>query len=323
MKAIVCRNFAPISHLEWAEVPLPVPQHGEVRVTLRAAALNFLDTLIVQGRYQFKPPLPFIPGAEMAGVVSAVAEGDEAHKVGDAVIVRSRYGCLAQEVVADLANVVPIETPQDWSAVAALSLAYTTAYHALVHRGGVRPDETVLVLGAAGGVGIAAIQVAKALGAKVIAACSGVQRAAACRRAGADATVDYARGDLRAQLRAMTADVGVQVVVDAVGGEHADPALRSLSKQGRYLIVGFAAGTIPRLAANLLLLKGASAIGVNADFAREDRCLYLQTMDTLLSWLKQGTITPLIGATFALERSVEAMERLANREFTGKVVIVP
>jgi NADPH2:quinone reductase len=323
MKAIVCRKFAPISHLEWTEVSLPVPQRGQVRVTLHAAALNFMDTLIVQGRYQFKPPLPFIPGAEMAGVVSAVADGDEEYKVGDAVIVRSRYGCLAQEVVADLANVVPIETPQDWGAAAALSLAYTTAYHALVHRGNVRPDETVLVLGAAGGVGTAAIQVAKALGAHVIAACSGSERAAVCRRAGADSTVDYECGDLRSQLHAMTAGAGVQVVVDVVGGEHADAALRSLSKQGRYLIVGFAAGTIPRLAANLLLLKGASAIGVNADFAREDRSLYLQTMGTLLGWLKQGKITPLIGATFALERSIEAMERLARREFTGKVVILP
>jgi len=323
VKALACRAFGPIADLELVELPVPEPAAGQVRVSLRAAALNFMDTLIIQGRYQLKPPLPFLPGAEMAGIVSAVGTGSGLPRVGDAVIVRRSYDCLAEEVVADLDQVLTIPEPRDWAAVAALSVAYSTADEALVRRGAVRPDETVLVLGAAGGVGTAAVQIARALGARVIAACRGAERAAVCLANGAHVAVDYSSGDLREQLRAAAGAGGVQVVVDTVGGDHAEPALRSLGKEGRYLVVGFAAGAIPRIPANLLLLKGASAIGVNADTSRDDPQAYRATMDRLLAWLAEGTIRPVISATFPLARAAEALQRLADRALYGKVVIVP
>jgi NADPH:quinone reductase len=322
MRAIVCRRFGPIKALEIADLPAPEPGPQQVRVSLRAASLNFLDTLIVRGRYQLKPPLPFVPGAEMAGRVSAVGANAGGVRVGDAVAVRGSYGCLAQEVVADAEKVVPIMQPADWRAAAAVSVTYSTAYHALVHRAALRAGETILVLGAAGGVGTAAIQVGRALGGRVIAACQGPDRAQICRAAGADATVDYSVRDLRGQVRGAAGPEGVQVVVDCVGGEHAEPALRSLGKQGRYLVIGFAAGSIPSIPANLLLLKGASMIGVNADFSRDNLPLYRQTMDTILEWLRTGSIQPVISATFPLEGAIEALDRLARRELHGKVVIV-
>ena len=323
VKALVCRAFGSIAGLELAEVPLPQPGPGQVRVSLRAAALNFMDTLIVQGRYQLKPPLPFFPGAEMAGVVSAVGPDTGEVQPGDAVIVRRSYDCLAEEVLADLHQVLAIPQPRDWAAVAALSVAYSTADEALVRRGAVQAGETVVVLGAAGGVGTAAIQIARALGARVIAACGSAQRAAICTACGADVAIDYSSGDLREQLRAAAGAAGVQVVVDTVGGDYAEPALRSLGKEGRYLVVGFAAGAIPRIPANLLLLKGASAIGVNADVSRDDPRVYRAMMDRLLGWLAEGTIRPVISATFPLARAAEAMQRLADRELHGKVVILP
>lgn len=321
-EAVVCRAFGPIAQLRVERMPVPAPGAGRVRVRMRAAALNFMDTLMVQGLYQLKPPLPFVPGAEMAGIVTAAGAGVAADLVpGTPVLVRGSYGCLAEEPVVDAAQVLPIEEPRDWGVAAALSTAYTTAYHALVHRGAVQAGERVLVLGAAGGVGTAAIQVARALGAHVIAACAGPDRAAVCRQAGADATVDYTSGDLREQVRALAGPPGVQIVLDTVGSSYAEPALRSLGTQGRYLVVGFAAGEIPRLPANLLLLKGSSAIGVNADFSRTNYGLYRDTMALLLRWLAEGRLNPVIAQRLPLSRAVEAMERMARRGYHGKVVI--
>lgn len=323
MRAILCRNPGPIDELILSDLPVPAPGPGEVRVRLRAAALNFMDTLIVQGRYQLKPPLPFVPGAEMAGEVAELGGGVAGLELGQPVIVRGSYGCLAEEVLAARGSVLPIDPPSDWGAVAALSLTYTTAYHALVHRAGLVHGETVLVLGAAGGVGTAAIQVAKALGARVVAACSGAKRAALCLENGADAAIDYSSPDFRDRLREVSGGAGLQAVLDLVGGPYTEPALRSIGSEGRYLVVGFASGDIPRIPAQLLLLKGAVAIGVNADFSRRDAGLYREVMNLLLAWLAEGRIRPVIGATYSLDDAVVALHRLADRAVEGKVVIVP
>ena len=322
MKAVLCNEFGPIDELEVADVPVPQPADGEVVVSLRAAALNFMDTLMVQGRYQLKPPLPFIPGAEMAGVVSSVGAGVSHVRPGDCVIVRGSYGCLAEEVLVDGASVLPISEPADWAAAAALSVAYTTAYHALVDCAQIKQGETVLVLGAAGGVGTAAIQVAKALGARVIAACAGADRGELCRSVGADMAIDYATGDLREKLK-QAGVAAVDVVLDSVGGALAEPAVRALNKRGRYLVVGFASGEIPRFPGNLLLLKGASVIGVNGDFSREDAEGYRKVMETLLDWERSKRIAPVIGARYRLDESVQALNSLAGRTTHGKVVITP
>lgn len=321
MKAIVCREYGDIGNLAFVSMANPQAGEGEVVVRLKAAALNFLDTLIVQGRYQVKPATPFVPGAEMAGVVSQVGAGVDHVKVGDCAIVRGTYGCLAEEVLVGGSAVLPIAEPADWGSAAALSVTYSTAYHALLHRAQISSADTVLVLGAAGGVGTAAIQVAKALGARVIAACSGQARGELCRKVGADVAVDYAQGDLREQLKAAGGAGGIDVVLDNVGGPFAEPALRSLNKAGRYLVVGFASGDIPKFPANLLLLKGASVMGVNADFSRAGGTAYASAMQELVNWERSGRIKPVIGARYRLEDASKALQSLADRGTYGKVVV--
>lgn len=323
MNAVLCRAFGPIDQLEVAQLEVPAPTKNEVRVTLRAAALNFLDTLIVQGRYQLKPELPFVPGAEMAGVVSDVGAGISHVKKGDSVIVRASFGCLAEEVIAAGGNVLKIPMPLDWAQAAALSVTYTTAFHALVARAGLRKGENVLILGAAGGVGSAAIQVAKALGAHVVAACSSASRGQLCLEMGADEFVDYSQGELRELLRNRAGNAQIDVVVDNVGGTLAEGALRALGKKGRYLVIGFASGNIPKFPANLMLLKGASVLGVNADFSREEPAEYSASMDALFKWVEEGRIQPVIGASFPLKLAPLALEQLASRQTHGKVIITP
>jgi NADPH2:quinone reductase len=323
MRALVCNSFAPLDQLRLEDVETPEPLPGQVRIRMMAAALNFMDTLIVQGRYQYKPPLPFSPGAEMAGIVTAVGDGVHALRVGDRVMYRGQFGSLAEERLADAQDLTVLPQDIGWQDAAAMPIAYTTALHGLQDRADLQPGETVLVLGAAGGVGIAAIQVAKAMGACVIAVAGGAAKGISCKAAGADVVIDHQSTDLRAAIREATDGRGADVVVDTVGGGQADASLRGLARNGRYLVVGFASGSIPALAANLILVKNASVFGVTGDYSRNDHAHHAAIMKRLFDWLSAGLIRPLISEVVPLADAPEALRRLALRQVTGKIVVVP
>src|SRR5216110_2448227 len=271
VKAVLCKQYGPPETLVVEELPSPTAAAGEVVVSVKAASVNFPDFLIIQNKYQFKPPLPFSPGSELAGVVKEVGSGVSGWRSGDRVIAFTTYGAFAEEVKTEAARLLPIPDGMDFNSAAAFVLTYGTSDHALRDRGALRAGETLLVLGAAGGVGLAAIEIGKALGARVIACASSDEKLAVCREHGADATINYASEDLRERIKALTEGRGVDVVYDAVGGPYTEPAFRSLAWRGRLLVVGFAAGDIPKLALNLALLKGAAVVGVFwGDFARRE-----------------------------------------------------
>ena len=278
MKAVVCKAWGMPDTLVLEELPAPQAGAGEVVIDVKAAAVNFPDVLIIQGKYQFKPNLPFTPGNELAGVVSAVGDGVTRIKVGDRVIAMVPSGAFAEQIAVPQQAVIPMPPEMDFDTAAAITLTYGTSHHAVVDRAGLKAGETMLVLGAAGGVGLAAIEIGKALGARVIAAASSEEKLAICRAHGADATINYSTGDLRADIKAATDGKGPDVIYDPVGGDYAEPAFRSIAWRGRYLVVGFANGEIPRLPLNLALLKGASLMGVflgrlrQARTARQRRC---------------------------------------------------
>ena len=256
MKAVLCKSFGPPDSLVVEDVPSPAPGAGEVVVSVRAASVNFPDVLIIENKYQLKPPLPFSPGSELAGVVKAVGDGVTAFKAGDRVMAITGYGAFAEEMKTDARRLFPIPGAMDFATAAAFGLTYGTSEHALVDRGALKPGETLLVLGAAGGVGLAAIEIGKILGARVIACASTDDKLAVCRQHGADDTINYATEDLRDRIKALTGGVGPDVVYDPVGGRYTEPALRSIAWRGRLLVVGFAAGDIPKIPLNLPLLKG-------------------------------------------------------------------
>lgn len=322
MKAVLCKQFGPPDSLVVEELPSPQAGPGEVVVSVKAASLNFPDVLIIQNKYQFKPPLPFSPGSELAGVVKEAGEGVKAFKPGDKVIAFTTYGAFAEEVKTEAARLLPLPEGMDFASGAAFLLTYATSDHALRDRGALEADETLLVLGAAGGVGLAAIEIGKALGARVIACASTDEKLAVCREHGADATINYATEDLRERIKAFTDGKGVDVVYDAVGGPYTEPAFRSLAWRGRLLVVGFAAGDIPKLPLNLALLKGASVVGVFwGDFARREPQAFVESARQLVRWFEQGRLKPHVSATFPLEKAAEAMNLLASRKAKGKVVI--
>ena len=268
MKAIVCRQFGPPESLVLEELPSPAAGAGQVLVAVKAASVNYPDVLLIQNKYQFKPPLPFSPGSEMAGTVKALGAGVTSAKPGDRVIAFSTYGAFAEEAVVDAARLVPIPEGMDFVTAAAFLLTYGTAHHALRNRADVKPGETLLVLGAAGGVGIAAIEIGKVLGLRVIACASSDEKLAVCREHGADGTVNYATEDLRERIKALTGGAGVDLIFDPVGGAYAEAALRSSNWRARFLVIGFAGGEIPRIALNLPLLMERSIVGVNGRAAR-------------------------------------------------------
>jgi NADPH:quinone reductase len=323
VKAILCQAYGPPESLVVADVPPPVAGAGEVVVSMKAASLNFPDVLIIQGKYQVKPPLPFSPGSEMAGIVKAVGEGVTRVKPGDRVMAFTTYGAFAEEVKTDADRLTPIPEAMDFANASAFGLAYATSDHALRDRGALRAGETLLVLGAAGGVGLAAIEIGKAIGARVIACASTDDKLSVCRAHGADETINYAREDLRARIRDLTAGRGADVVYDPVGGSYTEPALRSIAWRGRLLVVGFAAGEIPRIPLNLALLKGCAIVGVFwGDFARREPSQAADSLRQLTRWFADGRIRPHISATFPLERAPEALALMAARKVTGKVVLV-
>jgi NADPH:quinone reductase len=323
VKAILCQAYGPPESLVVADVPPPVAGAGEVVVSMKAASLNFPDVLIIQGKYQVKPPLPFSPGSEMAGIVKAVGYGVTRVKPGDRVMAFTTYGAFAEEVKTDADRLTPIPEAMDFANASAFGIAYATSDHALRDRGALRAGETLLVLGAAGGVGLAAIEVGKAIGAHVIACASTDDKLSVCRAHGADETINYAREDLRARIRDLTAGRGADVVYDPVGGSYTEPALRSIAWRGRLLVVGFAAGEIPRIPLNLALLKGCAIVGVFwGDFARREPSQAADSLRQLTRWFADGRIRPHISATFPLERAPEALALMAARKVTGKVVLV-
>jgi NADPH:quinone reductase len=292
MYAWLCEDPTGVDSLRWCERPTPQPAAGEVRIEVHAASLNFPDLLTVQNKYQIKPPLPFVPGSEFSGTVQAVGDGVRHIKPGDTVASIGASGGFATHACVPAAQVIPLPPDFDLDDGAAFAFTYGTSHHALMDRGALRAGETVLVLGAAGGVGSAAVQIAKAAGARVVAAVSSADKAAFCTELGADMSIDLSHQDLRSALKA--AQVSPDVVLDPVGGELAEAAFRSIAWRGRYLVIGFAAGPIPALPLNLALLKGASIVGVFwGDFARREPKAFQQGLAQLFAWYAQGVVKPL------------------------------
>jgi NADPH2:quinone reductase len=322
MKAVLCKQYGPPESLTFEELPSPRPGPGEAVVSMRAASVNFPDVLIIQNKYQFKPPLPFSPGSELAGVVKEVGAGVEAFRPGDQVIAWTTYGAFAEEVKTEATRLVPMPGGMDFPSAAAFLLTYATSEHALRDRGQLQAGETLLVLGAAGGVGLAAVEIGKALGARVIACASSDDKLAVCREHGADAGINYAAEDLRERIRALTDGRGADVVYDPVGGPYTEPAFRSLAWRGRLLVVGFAAGEIPKLPLNLPLLKGASVVGVFwGDFSRREPHAFAESVRRLGRWYADGKLRPHVSQTLPLARAAEALNLMAARQVKGKIVL--
>ena len=322
MKAVVCKQYGPPESLTVEELPSPTAAAGEVVVSVKAASVNFPDFLIIQNKYQFKPPLPFSPGSELAGVVKEVGSGVSGWRSGDRVIAFTTYGAFAEEVKTEANRLLPLPEGMDFVTGAAFLLTYGTSEHALADRGELKKGETLLVLGAAGGVGLTAIEIGKVLGARVIACASSEEKLAVCREHGADATINYAAEDLRERVKALTEGRGVNVVYDAVGGPYSEPAFRSLAWRGRLLVVGFAAGEIPKLPLNLALLKGASIVGVFwGDFARREPQRFRASVEQLGRWYREGKLRPHVSQTLPLAQAAQAIKLLASRQAKGKIVL--
>jgi NADPH2:quinone reductase len=322
LKALLCKQFGPPESLVLEEVPSPKAGIGEVVVSIKAASVNFPDVLIIQNKYQFKPSLPFSPGSELAGVVKEIGADVRNVKPGDKVIAFTTFGAFAEEVRTEAARLLPMPEGMDYSSAASFILTYGTTDHALRDRAQLKAGETLLVLGAAGGVGVAALEIGKALGARVIACASSDDKLAVCREHGADETINYASEDLRERIKALTAGRGVDVIYDAVGGPYTEPAFRSIAWRGRHLVIGFAAGDIPKLPLNLALLKGAAVVGVFwGDFTRREPQAFAESARQLARWYREGKLKPHVSARFPLEKAADAMNLLASRKAKGKVVL--
>ena len=323
MHAWLCENPVGAEALSWKEIPTPEPKPGEARIAIKAASLNFPDLLIVQNKYQFKPALPFVPGSELSGVVQAVGEGVHNLQPGQAIACLSGTGGFATHAIVEAKLCMPLPEAFPFVDAAAFIMTYGTSHHALVDRAQLRAGETLLVLGAAGGVGTAAIQIAKALGARVIAAASSDEKCALCKRLGADDTINYTTQNLREALKALTQGKGPDVIYDPVGGDFAEPAFRSIAWRGRYLVVGFAAGPIPSLPLNLVLLKGASVVGVFwGDFARREPAANATMMAELAGWYAAGKVKPVIDRSMAMADLKAAYAHMGSRGVMGKLVMV-
>jgi NADPH2:quinone reductase len=324
MRALVCREYGPVESLAVGELPDPVPVAGQVVVGVRACGVNFPDLLIVQGKYQFKPPPPFAPGGEVAGVIEAVGAGVEGLRVGDRVLAMSIFGGLAEKLAADATQVVRLPDGVGFESASCVATAYGTTVHALRDRAMLRPGETLLVLGAAGGVGLAAVQVGKRMGARVIAAASTPEKLATCQRNGADLLVNYATEDLKERVKSLTGGAGADVVYDPVGGAYTEAALRATAWNGRVLVIGFTAGDIPRVPTNLVLLKGCSLVGVFWGMALvRERARLMGQIEEILGWVKDGSVVPHVHASFPLARALDALREVQQRRVQGKVVVVP
>lgn len=322
MKAILCRQFGPPETLSFEEVPDLSPDPGEVVVSVKAASVNFPDVLVIQNKYQVKAPLPFSPGAELSGIVRANGAGVTNVKPGDPVIGFAAYGAFAEQCVVPAERLVPMPAGMDFRTAAAFLLAYGTSHHALCDRAATRPGESLLVLGAAGGVGLAAVEIGKILGLRVIACASSAEKLAICREHGADETIDYVREDLRERIKVLTGGNGVDVIYDPVGGPSSEAALRSSAWRARLLVIGFAGGDIPKLPLNLPLLMERSIVGVYwGEWSRRNPGEFAAAVRELSAWYAEGRLKPHISATFPLARAAEALALMAARQVKGKVVV--
>jgi NADPH:quinone reductase len=323
MKAVLAKEFAPLDQLVLEEIPARHAGAGEVVIAVKACGVNFLDALMVQGKYQTKPPLPFSPGAEVAGIITEVGAGVSGLGDGMRVLAFVGHGGYAEEVTADTSRVIPLPPQMDFVTAAAFPIAYATSHHALKDRAHLQPGETLLVLGAAGGVGLTAVEIGRILGARVIACASSEDKLALCREYGADAVINYGASNLRERVRELTGGKGVDVVYDPVGGAYAEPALRSLGSEGRYLVIGFASGEIPKIPLNLVLLKMSSIVGVFwGAFATAQPARNAANFAELLGWYSVGKLRPHVSDTYPLARYREALDAVTNRKVKGKVVLV-
>ena len=331
MKAVICKKFAPVSELVWEEVADPVAGPGEIVIDVKAAGLNYPDNLIVQGLYQFQPERPFSPGHEGSGVVSSVGSGVKMHSVGDSVAFFKGFGAFAEKIVVSERMAFPIPKSFPHKIAAGVFMVYGTSYHGLVQRAKINKEDEVLVLGAAGGVGLAAVDIAKSFGARVVAAVSTKEKAKVCKNYGVDDVVIYGKEKLdKGMQKALTKELkskstrgGFSIIYDPIGDCFAEPALRSIGWGGTYLVVGFAAGKIPSFPANLMLLKGCAVSGVFIGrFQQEEPQQNVQNLKEINELLSSGKLTPLISETIPMSESVDAIERIAKRGVVGKVVFV-
>lgn len=324
MRAVQCVQWGPPDLLVVSDVPVPEPKAGEIRLRVAAAGVNFPDALIVQKKYQLQPQLPFIPGTEVAGAVDALGEGVTRFKLGERVIAFVGVGGFAEYVCVAASLALPLPPAIDDDVAAGFTMTYATSHHALFDRGRLVAGETLLVLGAGGGVGLAAVELGKLAGARVIAAASSADKLAAATKLGADELIDYSTENLREAIKAHTDGRGPDVIYDPVGGPLTEPALRSIAWRGRYLVVGFAQGEIPQIAANLLLLKGASAVGVFwGDFARREPKSNAAMMAELFGWLAAGRLKPYVSQVLPLSQAPQALNALLQRKAIGKLVLRP
>ncbi|UVL61490.1 NADPH:quinone oxidoreductase family protein [Pseudomonas sp. B21-032] len=322
MKAVLCKALGPAQNLVLEEVASPVPKKNEILLDVQAAGVNFPDTLIIEGKYQFQPPLPFSPGGEAAGVVSAVGEKAGNLKVGDRVMALTGWGSFAEQVAVPAYNVLPIPAQMDFTTAAAFGMTYGTSMHALSQRGQLKAGETLLVLGASGGVGLAAVEIGKAMGARVIAAASSAEKLAVAKAAGADELINYSETSLKDEIKRLTGGNGADVIYDPVGGDLFDQAVRGIAWNGRLLVVGFASGRIPELPVNLALLKGAAVLGVFwGAFAQRQPADNAANFQQLFAWFAEGKLKPLVSQTFPLAEAGAAIEMLGQRKAVGKLVV--
>lgn len=322
MKAVLCKSHGMPDTLVVEDVPSPDLSEGQVLISVKACGVNFPDTLIIQGKYQFKPDLPFSPGGEVSGVIKAVGDGVTNVSVGDRVIAFSTWGGFAEELAVDANRLIKMSDKMEFEKASAFILTYGTSYHALKDRANIQPGETLLVLGASGGVGLAAIQLGKAMGARVIAAASTKEKLDVCAANGADELINYSSEDLRARVKEITQGTGVDVIYDPVGGPLSEKALRDMSWRGRFLVVGFAVGEIPKVPLNLALLKGCSIVGVFwGDFTRREPALNDVNNQELMRLFEAGKISPHIHKVYPLTQASEALNELLDKKVSGKVVL--
>jgi NADPH2:quinone reductase len=324
MKALLCTEFGPLEKLTIQEISNPSPGPGQVLLDVKASSLNFPDILMAQGLYQVKPPLPFSPGTEMAGVVVETGVDVQGVKTGDRVIAMPGWGGFAEECAVDAGRLIPLPEGMDFETGAAFLYTYETSLHALRDRGRLKAGEILLVLGAAGGVGLAAVEIGKAMGARVIAAASSEDKLALCKERGADEAINYVSEKLRGRINELTGQSGVDIVFDPVGGPYTETALRATAWGGRLLVIGFAAGDIPKIPINLALLKERSIVGVYwGESIKHDPEGHARNVKRLVEWLAAGKVHPVISERVPLSEAAAAMKRMFNRRVKGKIVILP
>jgi NADPH:quinone reductase len=324
MKALLCTRFGAPDDLALADIADPAPGPGEAVVRVKSAALNFFDTLIIAGKYQTRPPMPFSPAAEFAGVVESLGEGVSSLEVGDRVLGYAGYGAARERIAIKAEKLIPIPGDLDFDRAAGLCVTYGTTLHALKDRAALQSGETLAVLGASGGVGLAAVELGKLMGARVIACASSPEKLAFAQQHGADDVIDYARDDLKDALRRLTGGRGADVIYDPVGGSYAEAALRSIAWKGRYLVVGFAAGEIPKIPLNLVLLKGCDVVGVFwGSFVERDPQGHRANTKQLLDWCAQNKLSSHVHAIYSLADAPAALKAIAARQVMGKVILRP